>query len=388
MIAAFETSAMAIQTMTVNAQAQWGVTYANINRGTVYVPGDFVIGGCLHKGCSHGTWEDEWAVIGVVANKIATHGGYFCPYQIQCGNSSRSYQTWTHYFHPNMTDGRLWTQKCAWLCEPGYSGTNCMPQNSSPAYCDNTLYNTTAEGKFGGVSLKTYGRDDGECEAEIIGFHAEWVGSGKKERDVILGADKFLDHGIIARPMTIQCGSDNWSSIDSYVLQVSGTWGGYSKLLCAAGYKANADNTDCVPINLQACGIDSMKTCTNFKKELYDSSIHYLVEDNGCVKYFCADPDKAFPSIGDASCEYCAPGIKGGPDWNTGVCVKCQTGQYFDRDANTCKNAKAYAKNDMLYGPGNTKNSTTSQQCWTKLTPDEYAACVRGEKSNKANNKR
>ncbi len=119
--------------------------------------GDFVIGGCIGKNCSHGTWGDEYAVIGVVAQQIVEHGGYFCPYQLQCA----------HYIGARNLDLFIpvhsgnWTDRCAWLCESGYSGANCMPAAQAPAYCDTTSYMPNKDGKYSGLKLKTYGERNG-----------------------------------------------------------------------------------------------------------------------------------------------------------------------------------------------------------------------------------
>ncbi len=334
--------------------------------------GDFVIAGGLNKGGPHGTYDDEWALVGVIGIKIVEHGGYFCPYQLQCANERGEKKTWTMYYWPNgFSYG-----KCEWLCEDGHSGTNCMPNTSSPVMCDNTKYTTETGGKFSGISLKTSGKDSNQREADVTGFNA-W---GKDpECDVVLGVIKFLEHGVIAAPVRVCCGRDNWRGVDSYISSVYRATG-VQKVLCAPGYESNTDGSDCKPINEDLCSTQNMKFCANFPREQYDSSIHRLEKnDAGCVKYFCSEPGTAFPSVGDTRCIECSTGVKGGANSANGVCVECQTGEYFDQESSSCKIATAYSKSDMLYGKGKTKNTTElEEQCWTIVDPTEYVNCVKG----------
>lgn len=352
------------------ARGWWGYDGGTGTNGSA---GDFIIAGAIGKTGSHGTHGDEWAVVGMVANTIVEHGGYFCPYQVQCANKYGKKKTWTMYYHPNGYS----TNKCAWLCEPGYGGTNCLSQTSTPARCDTTPQNTASGGKFSGISLKTSGGDANQKEWEVTGFN-QW--GSDPECDVILGVIKYLEHGVIAAPVQICCGRNNWKSIDSFVNTVAAATGS-QKLLCASGYTANAAGNDCEPISADLCATQDMTFCANFPRNGYNSARHTIeTTSTGCVKYFCAETGKAFPSLGSTECEECSTGVKGGSNPNNGVCVKCDTGQYFDKTSGSCMSADAYTKTDMQYGKGQTKNSTdVDNQCWTKTTPDEYRACVEGQ---------
>lgn len=334
--------------------------------------GSFVIAGGLGMSGMHGTWGDEWAVVGIIANKIVEHGGYFCPYQLQCANKWNKSKAWTQYYWPNgFSYG-----KCAWLCETGYAGENCQPQTSTPATCDSSIHTTASGGKFSGISLKTSGKDGDQKEGEINGFNS-WYGGN--ECDVILGVTKFLQHGVIAAPVRVCCGKKKSNSyVENVYLAAAGV---QQKLLCANGYKANAAGTDCEPIT-EECKIGNMTFCTNFPKNEYDPAIHRLDDTSSdCAKYFCSEPDTAFPAVGDRSCIECSTGVKGGANTTNGVCVKCQTGEYFDQKSNSCKSAAAYSKSDMQYGKGQTKNTVAVEdQCWTKVDPQDYADCVKGIK--------
>ncbi len=365
---AFAMPAHAINVVS-GARGWWGYDGGNGTNGTA---GDFIIAGAIGKTGSHGTHSDEWAVVGMIANTIVEHGGYFCPYQLQCANKRKKKRSWTMYYHPNGYS----TNKCAWLCEPGYSGTNCLSQTSTPTACDMTPQNTSAGGKFSGISLKTSGGDANQKEWEVSGFNA-W--GSDPECDVILGVVKYLEHGVIAGPVQVCCGRDNWKSIDSFVSTVAAATG-QQKLLCASGYTANAAGNDCEPINADMCATQNFTFCANFDRSGYNSTLHTLEQNGSCYKYFCSEPNKAFPSAGNTACEDCATGVKGGPSPNNGVCVKCETGQAFNKKTGACESAAAYTKIDLQYGKGKTKNNTNvNDQCWTKTTPEEYRACVDGK---------
>lgn len=348
------------------AASWWGYTRGN-NNGSAE---DFIIAGGLNKTAGHGTYDDEWAVVGIVANTIVEHGGYFCPYQIQCANKRKKKKTWTEYYHPTGYD----KSKCAWLCETGFGGHNCGPQPSVPLACDTKNQNTASSGKFSGISLKTSGERNGMCESEIYAFDT-W--GTDPECDTVLGVVKFLDHGVIAGPVTVCCGRGNWKSVDSYVNSVSSA-SGSQKVLCAEGYKVNAAGNDCVPVNADICATQEMSFCANFPRSGYDSTNHTIQTEGGCVKYFCNEPGFAFSSADNTTCIECATGVKGGANPNTGLCVRCETGQYFDSTAGVCRPAVAYSRIDMQYGKGKTKNTAAiERQCWTVTTPADYAACVK-----------
>ena len=355
--------------ISAGTHAWWGYDGSTTMNGSAE---DFIIAGSLGKGGAHGTHSDEWGVVALVAEKIVEHGGYFCPYQIQCANKKRKRRTWTVYYAPSGFS----TSKCAWLCESGYTGPNCLTRTTTPTRCDKTPLNTKTGGKFAGLSLKTSGGDSNGKESYITGFNS-W--GSDPEHDVILGIVKYLGHGVMAGPVQVKCGRNNWHKIDSYVDSV-GMATGNVKLLCAEGYQANASGTDCEPINPDVCNIQEMTFCAGFDRSKYNSSLHTLETGNNCVKYFCTEQNTAFVSNSDTTCAPCSTGAKGGSSTANGTCVKCDTGEYFDKNSNSCISANAYNKTDLQYGKGKTKNSNTKieDQCWTKVVPDEYVECVKG----------
>ncbi len=366
-VLAFASSAQAISVVG-GARNWWSYDGSKSTTGPA---GDFMISGSLGKAGMHGTFNDEWAIVGVIAKTIVQHGGYFCPYQIQCANKRKEKKTWTMYYRPNGYNG----VGCTWICEPGYSGENCLSQKT-PTSCDTKSYKTGSGQKFGGLSLKTSGGDADQKENEVSGFN-QW--GSDPESDVLLGVVKFLEHGVIAGPVQIRCGRNNWKEIDSYVEAVNASTGN-QKILCANGYKANDSGTDCEPVSADVCATQNMTFCANFPREKYNSAIHTIQSAGSCAKYFCTDTNMAFPAVGDTSCAECSTGVKGGPSKTNGVCIKCKTGEYFNAAGDVCASAAAFTKTDLQYGKDKTKNnSTVANQCWTKATPDEYSNCMRGK---------
>lgn len=365
----------------------WG--YSKRDNCPTETANDFIIAGSLGMTGQHGTHGDEWAVVGMIAKKIVAHGGYFCPYQLQCANKRKNKKAWTMYYRPNgYNDG-----KCVWLCEPGYAGENCAAVSGEPS-CDHSSYTITSGGKFAGLTLKTSGGNELQVESEVAGFDAWYQskkycgmddGSKKNEIDILLGVTKFLEHGVEIGPVRVKCQRVNWKNNDSYVESVMREKGGEFVLACASGYEPNAQKTDCVPSShcaSTAAAATSDPTagvtfCDGFPKENFNEAQHYLVPDGSCSKYFCTQTGRAFVA-GGFECVECATGVKGGPHPRNGQCVVCQTGQYFDKTTGQCQSAAAYSKTDMVYGAGKTKSQVPNvmEQCWTIITPDEYKRCV------------
>ena len=357
---------------------------------------EFILAGSLGKSGEHGTYGDEWAIVGMVARKIVAHGGYFCPYQVQCANERGNKKAWTYYFKPTGYS----ESKCVWLCEYGYSGENCV-QKSSNAPVD--TYTNNMASKTSGLSLKTSGKYKDQCESEIQGFDAWYQtgaycsqddGSKKNEIDVVLGVHTYLEHGVIFGPIRIKCQRDNWKSNDSFVDSVKKEKNGRHVLACAPGYEPNEAKDNCVLIGSQAAEaavaaaeaavaasdpLSGATMCNGFTKESFNAAKHYaLTTAEGCTKFFCSQVGYAFPADGSFECTECATGVKGGAHPVNGQCKVCQTGQYFDKASGECLTAMAYSRTDMMYGKGGTRNTVPNvlEQCWPKVTPDEYKVCV------------
>lgn len=348
--------------------------------GDINGAGDFILAGAIGTSGGRGTYSDEYAIVAVIAKQIVEHGGYFCPQQIQCSNSNGKKKSWSTYFNPTgFTE-----DKCVWLCEKGYSGTNCAKQVSVVGGMDTS---TNKEGLYSGLSLKQSGKYNGSTEASVPAFTTYTDESGKVEKDVLLGVIDFNEHSVLAGPVSIVCRASGSGNNHSYVDKVARYSGANYKLLCADGYTPTSDNTDCVKmtqemLNLTTTISDQKKMCAGWSEVGYDSSVHSIDSTGDCVKYMCKDKTKAFPASGNFECTECAGSIRGGQNPLTGLCVKCeQLGQYFDTKTGECKSAMAFTRIDMQYGKGKTKETNTKpeNQCWTKVSPEDYKDCVFGK---------
>ncbi len=382
---------------TLGTSAGWAINHVDSNMATAWgysgqkdvnsmgSAGEFIIDGSLGF-VSKGSYGDEGAIVAVVAEQITEHGGFFCPYQIQCANARKNHWSWTLYHRPNGWQD----SKCVWLCEKGYSGPGCEKMFS----VETTDVGDVISSLRSGITKKTSGGRISNYESNIYGFNTwnyYWyagVWNDHGEQDIILGAVKFLKNGILAAPVQVGCQWDGWKGIDSWVQRadlVSNT----RKLLCKQGYLPNDTNTDCVPATAEAIEDINPVFCGNFPESGYNSSLHVKRKDKerNCYIYVCRDQTKAFPAAGKTDeCQDCATSIKGGPNPNDGTCVVCnQTGQYFDVKTGVCKTAIGYSHLDLQYGKSRNKVSYKNNvdgQCWAKTSPDEYKECVTGKKAD------
>lgn len=365
------TMAASAYTISTNARSWWGWTerkdYSDTGAGNA---DKFLIHGGYEGSNKHGTYDDEWGIVSMIARKIVQHGGYFCPTQLQCGNTNWQNKSWPRYFNPTGYSA----DKCVWLCEKGYTGENCSDTASANDPLDENKYDLSSLSVA--VSMKTSGGNDNNVSSEITVFD-DWHSYHDNECTAILGITDHKEHGGVARPVQVCCKYwDGWLNYKSGVKSAIYATNS-SKLLCAAGYTPNSNNTDCIPLNVNAAAATSKNFCEGFDAEKFDSAIHVAKNTGGCYKYICKEAGKAFPGGGNFACADCATGIKGGANKDTGVCVVCQTGQYFDQATGTCKVATAVSSTDMQYGKGKTKESDKiDDQCWTKVVPTDYKECV------------
>ena len=369
----------------------WGL---DGNPETTTAVGDFIIDGALKMGASHGTYDDEWGVVALVAEQVVEHGGYFCPYQLQCANKHCRGASWLRAFEPKGYS----KSKCAWFCEKGYTGTNCGKQKVASTGM-NTPTTTGDGGLFTGLSMKTSGGDANDKIDSVLQFSRLekgadddnwWIGTWLHNGNVLksywmLGAIEFKEHGIVAAPVLLGCYAENRHKNKSWVDGLETLVNG-GKLLCAEGYTPNSSDTDCILATDEMLAVSTAvdeagkEFCTGWDETAFDSKIHMLdTSAEDCIRFWCRESGKAFAGAGDKQCVDCTTGIKGGQSKLDGTCVKCQSGQYFNQSDGECLSAAAYSKTDLQYGKDKTKNSGADleEQCWTILTPDEYRDCVK-----------
>ena len=361
-------------TVSGDIKKAWGYSDSSVSNGTT---DDFMIAGGIGENSSTGIWNlytktktnrtASKGIVAIVATKIVAHGGYFCPYQIQCDskNANKKEDVWFSWYTPEG----FTKNNCKWICEAGYAGIDCA--SNSGARCDTDNFSSLKNG----ISYKKTDKKDGPkiqtVNAEIPYF---WTGK-KPEKGIVLGVTKILEHGVIVAPVKIQCAKrDNERAwIDSLSLA-----DGDTRILCAEGYRPV--NGDCVQIDEELCKVGIKQWCAGFPADKYDATIHTLDTNGDCVIYTCSDNTKSFTSASNTTCVDCVKDIRNGVDRKTGLCKTCKTGEYFNSDKNDCVAAVAYTKEELIYGAKSrtTKGKTLKEQCWT-LSGTEYTDCINGK---------
>ncbi len=102
--------------------------------------------------------------------------------------------------------------------------------------------------------------------------------------------------------------------------------------------------------------------------------------DGECIKFKCANSDEGLSGEGASiKCVKCPTDAPlGGVHPETGRCVSCESGEWFDSQTGECVRARILTRVDLQYGAGRTKNATTNVelQCWTMMNPEDYSCCV------------
>lgn len=318
--------------------------------------------GCVGKGVTEGTsCAPATSLMVFIAQNITTTGAEFCMNRV-LENGSK----WIVYFLPKDNKS-----KCIWLCQPGYGGADCSESaNGNICYpekisktafneyetnqSENTAYTENLDWL---IKRHSFPAEYASAEGEVFIAITDWVPSG---------------HGAFVSPVMAQ-GADFQHGRTVRIEKI-----GKDKLLCAPGYRPNAGNTDCEPINSTTCTFAGMTFCSGFEKDKYNESVHSLKADSsGCYRYFCKSSNQAFPSALDKSCKDCAKPGRGGPSMTDGSCVVCPAGKYFVQESNECRDASAYSKSNMQFGQNNsTKDKPIVEQCWSITEPSAYKKCV------------
>lgn len=386
-----------------NIKTTWGYNSMDVGNGS---PGGFILYGGTGTNASgrgpiecyiRGNQTQAHGVIGIVARQIVEHGGYFCPTQVQCDSkaSDNPKEVYFAWYNPATSSAAQWqeyadnveinlTEKCAWLCDEGYYGTECS-QKTTMGCEPNTDYEKLFD-KSGFKMRTTHNRAATEGIAKvnckqvnkINSQVAMFDSSNSPAKGVILGVTKVLKHGVVAAPIKLECAKR--SERKAWLEGISRA-DGQSRVLCAMGYKPSGE--DCVPINEQICKNPNIKYCKNFPSDKYNAEEHTLnfdgTDDDGnpCIRYFCSDDKKSFTSSTDKTCIDCdTSDIRNGVSKVDGLCKTCKTGQYFSSSANDCADAATYTKDELKFGIGSkSKEFPITSQCWPKVATD-YTSCV------------
>lgn len=339
---------------------------------------DYLLGGCSGglSGCT-GTYSDEGCIVLNIARIYNERGGYFCPTQIQVGNNNGS-SSWIDFYKASAS------APCKWICVDGYKGENCAEMDDGSDPDAEPLTALKKGGKTGNNSDKLGSQD-------VYYFNSS---SGDRWPTVVnLVIMKYLEHGVVVTRATVagKCDGDSKPYCDDSWVEAFSARKDVAYLLCADGFKRNADNSDCVRIDPNA---DIRPWCTGWDQAAYkaNQADFEIVKDGDCKTYRCADKKMAFATgdINDRTCTTCVDNpARGGPN-KVGVCTKCPVGQVFDSADNvrTCKPAMTLSRNDLQYGQGKNKSADINSQCWIKTDPSEYRDCVFNRQSQNSSSGR
>ncbi len=355
----------------------WGNPSRDIDANTSIPMGFILDGGIGNSSAYYGIGARQGAVVGMVAKQIVKNGGYFCPTQIQCmAENNELYDTWTNYFTPT---GFEKSGGCVWLCANNYYGDGCEKiLKVDPNHCEEMALGNVK------VSKKNTGdiKDDYEMfDAYFTDFNEFYSEDEMSEHNIILGIRKYGNYGFVAGPIHIKCARD-------YVVETKRTaWvdemttTGTTKLLCAYGYKPNANKTDCEPVDATICNnTDYGEFCEDYDGTQFNPDVHKVVPEGVCVNFLCKDESLGFASDTDFSCVPCFSEFRSaGRNSVTGFCMVCDMGEIFDVHKDECVNAtKTLSFDDLQYGYKKDNSISIEDQCWTKSSESEYKKCVLG----------
>ncbi len=329
--------------------------------------------GNTHTAGACGT-TDEGAGVAIIATNIFSngHGAEFCTRQIQAANTGT--EAWIDFY-------RTKDYKCNTFCKPGWYGTGCSRQTFSESECDYTDYTSN---KFDNIKdaasldiTNTYCDDTSKIKTAITPVFHYIYNQDNFAQAYVLGVREIKPHGIIVEVVDIHALKK--SNRSSWIDSVKGSTSS-RRILCATGFKPNADETDCIP-EPPCVSTDEMLNhlCPGLSKTNFKSTEHSLNYDVGrkCY-YFRCQNGKGFRSTIDTECIECEGGVLAYVN-SDGVCAKCIKGQYPNQDKTSCSPVeKNYNQTQMRYGVGG-ESVPVNEQCWTKTSGMEYKQCVKGQ---------
>lgn len=308
-----------------------------------------------------GTFGDtaNGSIVAVIANTIYENGGRFCTTQIQAGNSS--YTLWIDYY---QKDGF----HCLPICKPGYYGDTCS--ETTPNKCDKDTDFTQIFNQAQYDARILSGNTNGRITNQIDVFEYDEPGSAKEKANIVLGVVKRLKHGVLVAPVRV-VGRRNGNIFDIDTRIISTHSNAANTLLCAAGYKANTDKSDCIP-GIPLCETDDqIPWCPGYDGADYNSDQYTWEQAEGCKIYRCKLAGYGFKNSTDKTCELCGTDVRSGALKSTGVCTTCPVGKCFKNGE--CGGCTEIPKLKIERGPN---YDSQNRECWRKTNPDKFWGCV------------
>ncbi len=312
--------------------------------------------------------NDEAIVIVYMARQVVEHGGYFCATQLRSRNSGKSGcpNIWTQYQNPTGDFERT----CFWLCEPGYTGENCVSGKAKSAdACKYTNLSAATLLKDIGFQ-QTGGYDTATVESAIHDAGARFFYSNttrkSDESDVILLAKEYLEngHGIVASPATFSAHGGMWNAenySDEWLdckygdsnLTVTANGGGYTtKKLCMPGF----DGEDCTTTYCKTC----------------DDTLAKYNDKTGS----CSDCIENHIRNKEGKCEKCPAGTTAVQDKK--ICLECKKTEYV-KDGECVP--RDVIEKSVLYNCYPNENANDFKACVSSTcTNDAKVKCVTAQK--------
>ena len=339
----------------------------------------------------------------MVARVVNANGAYFCPTVVVSGRSN-----WDHIHSGKAYDWRVrfydmegGIAQCIWLCKPGYHGDKCRQ----------STYNGCAKTKllrdnYDNLSINKGTSDKSAVDSQIAEFSygdnyrgacTDYWPRSRWKNVLIISTWLASGNGVFVRPTIIGAKSGNKKWTGPGVLAVNQPYP--EILLCQSGYTANADSTDCVPVDAKLCAVSNdsgtnpdANLCEQYDSANYDNGVTMeIVENTSCkthsggdggYMYRCKDTTQGFDHMvyslsRGLNCIDCPVDARRGIN-TYGFCIECPVGELFDNSDTTdyCVPAAALDKNRMRYGMNKSASTPLTQQCWTLIDPEEYVNCV------------
>ncbi len=372
---------------TVNADWNHGNVTANktLDRNKFVLDGTNCIAEQFSSTCS-GTLENQGAVVMAIAQYFNDYGGCFIPTQIQF-----NYDNSVSLYRPdsfgtivkNNADGSKTVQtmrhdrkygECTWICKPGFKGRECL-QTDDGSVCGKRDFNFLTKR---GTMVRKWDR----MQKVSANAFSTAISRSSVPKLNTLAIIEWYKHGVLVSEVSV-IGAKNTNSEKTWITYVESGGKNSMYLLCDEGYKPNANQTDCEPMHPEKCDLPPTTMCQGWTETEYNNNknnLEYVVVD-GCTQYRCLNG--GFISATNRTCASCGGGdILSGIIESTGVCKHCSNlGEYFDDSqplGSECQSAYALTKPEMKYGKDKLQADTinTRDQCWTKLTPGDYRACI------------
>ena len=399
-----------------SASDTWGTAYTTLSGSLksgvdtdsksvtqpTFEAGDFVIKNIL-AGLGNSSHEYD-RIYAVIAEKKYENGACLRPVQISCW-ADKGWKDDTS--HTRYSAATSIASECQIFCADGYYTKDVS--KPCAAKQDGEAEITTSEAGNWNAAAYTFGGYAGDTTYETSLQSAMYLYAYKyynsHEADVLLGVTDFLPNGVKVAPVNVMCGSRRKKKDDHIFVKIKSEESG-EVLLCPNGYIPNEDKTDCIvlPKSEMVPGVTVQNEDGSFTKKTdqetmslndilkskpgFDENVHQILNTGTTLVIACKNKTQGFSSPDSLNCTECTttPSQKVGiarPENGVGygVCVRCQTGEFFNTKTNKCETAITLSKSDMQYGKKErTKTAKVDSPCWTRTSDAEmYRKCILGQ---------